>query len=127
MQLSKLKERINVLQVSNRSPSILQSLNFTSRNVVLVSFTRLKLQPENSHSINFISVRSAFEKSQLLKMQFSYSPFLSGFVVKLFLSKVLSSVKFIIVMSQGIFIAPTNLQKVNYFEHQYFHHEQFKL
>ncbi len=39
---------------------------------VFVSLAKLKLQPKNSHSENLMSVRSAFEKSQVIKVQFSY-------------------------------------------------------
>src|SRR5690606_11732658 len=88
-QPSNEKESPNSLQVSNRSPNILQSLNFTSRNAVLLSFAKLKLQSLNVQSINLNSERSLSEKLQLLKMQFSYSPF----VGKSSLSKVVSCVK----------------------------------
>lgn len=57
-----------------------------SRNAVLLSFVKLKLQPLNVQSINLNSERSLSVKLQLLKMQFSYSPFVSVS----FRSKVLS-------------------------------------
>jgi len=85
-QPSNEKESPNSLQVSNRSPNILQSLNFMSRKAVLFSFAKLKLQPLNVQSVNLNSERSLSEKLQLLKMQFSYSPFVSVS----FRSKVLS-------------------------------------
>src|SRR5690606_32623727 len=85
-QPSNEKESPNSLQVSNRSPNILQSLNFMSRKAVLFTFAKLKLQPLNVQSVNLNSERSLSEKLQLLKMQFSYSPFVSVS----FRSKVLS-------------------------------------
>src|SRR5690554_2131410 len=85
-QPSNEKESPNSLQVSNRSPNILQSLNFMSRKAVLFSFVKLKLQPLNVQSVNLNSERSLSEKLQLLKIQFSYSPFVSVS----FRSKVLS-------------------------------------
>src|SRR5690554_4394348 len=57
-----------------------------SRKAVLFSFAKLKLQPLNVQSVNLNSERSLSEKLQLLKMQFSYSPFVSVS----FRSKVLS-------------------------------------
>jgi len=91
MQLSKLKERINVLQVSNRSPSILQSLKITSLNAVLLSVARLRLQLVSLHSVNLISERSAPERLQLINEQLSYSWYGNDFCVKSILSNVLSS------------------------------------
>ena len=76
--ISKLKDKPNGLQLSKCMPSILQTLNLMLLKAVFVSFAMLKLQLKNSQSENLMSARLAFEKSQLEKIQCSYSPFASG-------------------------------------------------
>jgi len=64
----------NWLQVSNRMPSILQSLNRMFWKTVLLQVTRLRLQPLKLQSVNLNLERSCPLKSQWWKVQSSYSP-----------------------------------------------------
>jgi hypothetical protein len=49
-------------------------------NVVLEIFAKLKLQLKKLQFINFISAKFELEKSQLEKVQSSYSPFDKAFI-----------------------------------------------
>jgi hypothetical protein len=75
MQFSNFTENRNSLQFSNLNPSSLQSLKNTSLKAVLFNFTRLKLHDKKTHSLKIFCDKSTLEKSQLLKVQFSNSPF----------------------------------------------------
>jgi hypothetical protein len=71
VQPSNENENPNPLQASNRSPNILQFLNFMSLKTVLFSFTMLISQPLNTQSTNLNMEKSPSANEQLLKMQFS--------------------------------------------------------
>src|SRR3954463_1742264 len=67
-------------------------MNLVSRNMVPTSFTKLRLQLLNSHSINIVSEKSALERLQLMNSHLSYSPFLKGVLLKSSLLYVLLSI-----------------------------------
>lgn len=74
MQFSKENESRKLLHRSKLSPSILQSLNVTSRKLLSPRSALLSSQVSKIHSENVTFENLVPEKSQLLKMQFSYSP-----------------------------------------------------
>jgi hypothetical protein len=74
----KLSDSPNVWQVSNKRPTSLQSANVMLLKAVFDNLARLRLHPENVQSVNRNDDKSMFERSQSLKVQFSYSPFANG-------------------------------------------------
>ena len=71
-----------LLQVSNRTPSILLSLNFVSRNDDPCTFAIERSQPLKVQSTNVHFVKSPSLKVQPRNVQFSYSPASRRLVVK---------------------------------------------
>lgn len=92
-QFEKLKDNKNGLQSWNCTPNILQSIKSTSLKMVYLTLALLKLQVSNSHSTKVMEDRSVCVKLQLVKVQLSYSAFLSGFTVKSILEKSSESIK----------------------------------
>ena len=73
MQFSKLKESRNVLQRSNRIPSILQPVNPVSLKEVPATWALLRSQSSKLHSEKLMLFSLTSEKLQFRKWQFSNS------------------------------------------------------
>jgi len=70
----KSMEKRNALQFSKCIPINLQPVNFTSLKAVWEIFARLRLHPVKTQAVKTNPERLLLERSQLMKVQFSYSP-----------------------------------------------------